>query len=58
MQKAFISILSALFGLVMDYGYMGLWIGGEMASFVPFLIGGTYFLSGNWKKKSKLIAEE
>ncbi|MBQ5761156.1 MAG: MATE family efflux transporter [Clostridia bacterium] len=50
--------LSALFGLVMDYGYMGLWIGGEMASFVPFLIGGTYFLSGNWKKKSKLIAEE
>ena len=50
--------LSALFGLAMGYGYMGLWIGGEMASFVPFLIGGTYFLSGNWKKKSKLIAEE
>ena len=49
--------LSALFGLAMGYGYMGLWIGGEMASFVPFLIGGTYFLSGNWKKKSKLIAE-
>ncbi len=49
---------SALFGLIMDYGYMGLWVGGELASFVPFLIGGTYFLSGRWKRKSKLIADE
>lgn len=48
---------SALFGLIMDYGYMGLWVGGELASFVPFLIGGTYFLSGRWKMKSKLIEE-
>lgn len=50
--------LSALFGLILGYGYMGLWVGGEMASFVPFLIGGTYFLSGRWKKKSKLIEED
>jgi len=48
---------SALFGLIMDYGYMGLWVGGELASFVPFLIGGTYFLSGRWKRKSKLIED-
>ena len=48
---------SALFGLILDYGYMGLWVGGELASFVPFLIGGTYFLSGRWKRKSKLIAD-
>ena len=50
--------LSALFGLALGYGYMGLWIGGEMASFVPFLIGGTFFLSGRWKRKSKLIEED
>jgi len=50
--------LSYLFGNVLAMGYMGYWTGGELAGFVPFLIGGVYFLSGRWKKRSALIEEE
>lgn len=49
--------LSYLFGHMLDFGYMGFWTGSEMASFVPFIVGGVYFVSGKWKKKSKLIED-
>lgn len=49
--------LSYLFGHMLDFGYMGFWTGSEMASFVPFIVGGVYFISGKWKKKSKLIED-
>lgn len=49
--------LSYLFGHMLDFGYMGFWTGSEMASFVPFIVGGVFFISGKWKKKSKLIED-
>lgn len=49
---------AVLLGLVFDMGYMGFWIGGELAGFVPFIIGGTYFLSGRWKRRSRILAED
>ena len=49
---------AVLLGLVFDMGYMGFWIGGELAGFVPFVIGGIYFLSGRWKNKSSILEEE
>lgn len=49
--------MSFLFGNVIGMGYFGFWMGGELAGFVPFLIGGTYFLSGRWKRRSALVAD-
>lgn len=49
--------LSYLIGQIMGFGYMGFWTGSELAGFVPFVVGGVYFLSGRWKRKSKLIED-
>lgn len=49
--------ISYLLGNVLEMSYFGFWMGGELAGFVPFLIGGTYFLSGRWKKRSAILAE-
>ena len=43
--------LAMLMGLVMDMGIMGFWLGNAFAGYVPFLIGGVYFLTGRWKRK-------
>lgn len=43
--------LALLFGLGLGMGYLGFWYGGALASFVPFLIGAVYYLSGNWRRK-------
>ena len=49
--------LSYLFGHMLGFGYMGFWTGSELAGFVPFIVGGVYFISGKWKKKSRLIED-
>ena len=47
--------LGLLLGLVFGLDYQGFWYGNALAGFVPFIIGGVYFLSGNWKSRSHLI---
>lgn len=43
--------LAMLMGLAMGMGIMGFWLGNAFAGYVPFLIGGVYFLTGKWKRK-------
>ncbi len=50
--------LSVLFGLVLDMGYMGFWLGDGLAGLTPFFIGVVYYISGAWKKIAiKNVAE-
>lgn len=39
-----------LFGIVLDWGYMGFWFGTTLAELVPILIGAVFYLTGKWKK--------
>ena len=50
--------LSVLFGLVLDMGYMGFWLGDAVAGFTPFVIGGVYYFSGKWKTRKFVVKEE
>lgn len=50
--------LSILLGEVCGFGIYGYWYGAALAGFVPFLIGGTYFLSGKWRTRRYIIQEE
>ncbi len=42
--------LSVLFGMWLDMGYVGFWLGDALAGFTPFVIGAVYYVSGKWKK--------
>ena len=42
--------LSVLFGIVLQMGYMGFWLGDALAGFTPFVIGVFFYISGRWKK--------
>ena len=42
--------LALLFGKVLGYGLMGFWWGSALAGFIPFIIDGAYYYSGQWKK--------
>lgn len=50
--------LSLLFGLALDMGYMGFWLGDGLAGLTPFFIGVVYYLSGAWKKSAIKKHEE
>ena len=41
--------LALLLGIALGMGIRGFWYGNALAGLVPFLIGGTYLLSGRWK---------
>lgn len=43
--------LAVLLGYVLDYGYMGFWMGDVLAGFTPVVIGSVYLLSGKWKRR-------
>ena len=43
--------LALLLGVTFGMGIMGFWLGNAFAGLVPFLIGGTYLLSGLWRKR-------
>lgn len=43
--------LALLMGLAMGMGIMGFWLGNAFAGYMPFLIGGVYFLTGKWKRR-------
>lgn len=49
--------LAYVLGAVLDFGIYGFWYGNALSSFVPFLIGGAYFLSGKWKTRRHIIRE-
>ena len=49
--------LSLLFGRVLGLGYFGFWMGNAVSGCVPFLLGAAYYLSGRWKKPSRLIVD-
>ncbi|MBQ7902274.1 MAG: MATE family efflux transporter [Oscillospiraceae bacterium] len=42
--------LAYVLGIPMGFGIHGFWYGNALASFMPFVIGMPYFLSGGWKK--------
>lgn len=44
--------LALILGLVCGMGVYGFWYGSSISGFIPFLLGGFYFLSGKWKTKN------
>lgn len=44
--------LAALFGLWLNMGAMGFWLGDALAGFTPLWIGIAFYLSGKWKRKN------
>ena len=44
--------LALLLGVSMGMGIMGFWLGNALSGLVPFLIGGTYLISGAWKRRA------
>lgn len=43
-------VLAYILGYKLGMGPQGFWLGDALAGFVPFMIGFSYYLSGNWKK--------
>ena len=43
--------IAALLGFALKWNCLGFWYGDALAGFMPFVIGGVYFLSGRWKSK-------
>ena len=50
--------LAIVFGILLDWGYVGFWFGAALASFVPIIVEVIFFLSGAWKKSVILEIEE
>ena len=46
--------LSLIFGLWLDMGALGFWLGDALAGFTPFVIGVFYYFSGKWKRERTL----
>lgn len=43
--------LSVLFGIALNMGYIGFWLGDALAGYTPFFIGIVFYFSGKWKNK-------
>jgi Na+-driven multidrug efflux pump len=43
--------LAALLGFALNMECRGFWLGDALAGFMPFVIGGTFYLSGRWREK-------
>ena len=41
--------LGLLFGLALNMGYLGFFLGDALAGFTPFFIGVVFYISGRWK---------
>ncbi|MBQ6361209.1 MAG: MATE family efflux transporter [Lachnospiraceae bacterium] len=48
--------LAALLGFAMKLDCFGFWMGDALAGFMPFVIGGTFYLSGKWKEEKNTEA--
>lgn len=51
-------LLAILLGEVAGMGIMGYWLGNVAAGFVPFILGGIFFLSGMWKKVKPVVSTD
>ena len=49
--------LAILLGITFSMGIKGFWYGSVLAGYVPFLIGGSYYISGKWKMHKLLISD-
>lgn len=47
--------LALLMGITFGMGIHGFWYGHALAGFVPFIIGGIFYISGKWKTRKLLI---
>ncbi|MDE7228983.1 MAG: MATE family efflux transporter [Oscillospiraceae bacterium] len=47
--------LAALFGLALNMGAMGFWLGDALAGFTPLVIGIVFYFSGKWKKNKNVV---
>lgn len=50
--------IALLMGVTAGMGYLGFWYGDAIAGFVPFLIGGVYYLTGKWKTRKYILQSE
>ena len=41
---------AVIFGIILDMGYIGFWLGAALAMFVPIIVELIFFISGVWKK--------
>lgn len=41
--------LALLLGMALNFGIMGYWVGGALAGYVPFFVGGIFYLTGKWR---------
>ena len=49
--------LAVFLGRVCGFGIYGYWYGSALSSFVPFFIGGAYYLSGRWRTRKHILNE-
>lgn len=45
--------LAALLGFALHLDCFGFWMGDALAGFMPFMIGGAFYLSGRWKEQPR-----
>nr|WP_283244885.1 MATE family efflux transporter [Gehongia tenuis] len=50
--------IALLMGVTAGMGYLGFWYGDAIAGFVPFFIGGVYYLTGKWKTRKYILQSE
>ncbi len=43
--------LSVLFGLYLNWAYLGFWLGDALANFTPLWVGAAFYASGKWKER-------
>ena len=48
---------SLILGEVLGFGITGYWYGAALAGFMPFVIGGIYFLTGRWKTRKNVMKD-
>ena len=47
--------LSLVLGIPCGMGVYGFWYGNAISSFVPFFLGGVYYLTGRWKNRRYIL---
>lgn len=47
-----------IFGVFLDWGYLGFWFGSALAAFVPIIVGIVFYFTGVWKRGVKIRSAE
>lgn len=47
--------LAYVLGKIVGLGIFGFWYGNALSSFMPFVIGMPYYLSGKWKNRGRIV---